>query len=124
MASISCGKPRSNSVIAKWNSQAPTLGQLRESQDLLDNSKSLRQRLRDDGFLLLRGLIDRSLVSHARRTVLAHMQEKHALVPNTPMLEGVMPNGGHSVQMMGRERHCASSFRSVRFGKRGAFQVI
>ena len=79
------------------------LGQLRESQDLLDNSKSLRQRLRDDGFLLLRGLIDRSLVSHARRTVLAHLQEKHALVPNTPMLEGVMPNGGRSVQMMGRK---------------------
>ena len=79
------------------------LGQLRESQDLLDDSKALRQRLREDGFLLLRGLIESSVVLQARRTVLAHMQEKHALVPNTPMLEGVMPNGGRSVQMMGRK---------------------
>ena len=67
------------------------LGQLRDSQDLLGDAPSLRQRLLEDGYLLLRGLIDRDSVMAGRKTILEHMRTQQALVPDTPVLEGVMP---------------------------------
>ncbi|MCY3976674.1 MAG: phytanoyl-CoA dioxygenase family protein [Chloroflexi bacterium] len=79
------------------------LGELRESQDLLDDVGALWQRLNEDGYLLLRRLIDRENVINARNVVLQHMQVQQALQPDTPLLQGVMPRGGKSVQMMGRK---------------------
>ena len=77
------------------------LGQLRESQDLLGQAPALRNRLRAEGYLLLRRLLARDTVLRARRAVLEFMRQRQALVPNTPVLEGVMPAGGRSVPMMG-----------------------
>ena len=79
------------------------LGVLRDSSDLLGNVAALHERMAEDGYLLLRGLIDREAVLRARRTVFEHMEDKEALTPNTPILEGVMPPGGRTVQMMGRK---------------------
>jgi hypothetical protein len=59
--------------------------------------------MKEDGYLLLRGLIAREKVLKARQTILEHMEEQNALVPNTPVLQGVMPNGGKTVHMMGRK---------------------
>lgn len=79
------------------------LGELRDSSHLLGDMDAIRSRMNEDGFLLLRGLIDRNKVKAARETILTYMQEKEALTPDTPVLEGVMPQGGRSVQMMGRK---------------------
>ena len=79
------------------------LGELRQSQSLLGNAAALNERLAEDGYLLLRGLVNRDAVLKARQTVLAHMAAHHALLPDTPLLEGVMPRGGRSVPMMGRK---------------------
>jgi hypothetical protein len=75
------------------------LTELRSSNDLLGDVPALHERMAEDGYLLLRGLIDRQKVLSARETVLAYMEEHNALVPDTPVLEGVM--GGRSPQMMG-----------------------
>ena len=80
---------------------SPELGDLRASNDLLDDMPALRHRMAEDGYLLLRGLIDRDKVLQARRSILAHMETHQALVPDTPLMEGVM--GGRSPQMMGRK---------------------
>ena len=80
-----------------------TLGVLRDSSDLLGNVAALHARMDEEGYLLLRGLIDRQKVLTARETILAHMRENDALTPDTPLLEGVMPKGGRSVPMMGRK---------------------
>ena len=64
---------------------------------------ALWQRLNDDGYLLLRGLLQRETVLNARNVILQHMQVQQALQPDTPLLQGVMPRGGKSVQMMGRK---------------------
>ena len=77
--------------------------ELHDSNDLLGDFSALHVRMKEDGFLFLRGLIEREKVLTARATVLAHMEEQRALTPNTPVLEGVMPDGGRSVQMMGRK---------------------
>ncbi len=79
----------------------PDLGDLRDSSALLDELPALRARMAEDGYLLLRGLIDRAVVQQARETVLSYMQARDALTPDTPLLEGVMPKGGHGVRMMG-----------------------
>ena len=79
------------------------LGFLPDSSSLLGDTAALEQRMQEDGFLLLRGLIERQKVLKARETVLRYMGEHNALTPDTPMLEGVMPQGGRSVQMMGRK---------------------
>ena len=77
------------------------LSQLRECQDLIGDAAGLWQRMNEDGYLLVRRLIDRDTVLSAREAVLRHMHEQQALLPDTPVLEGVMPQGGRSVRMMG-----------------------
>ncbi len=80
----------------------PTLGELRDSSALLDDLSGLHDRMAEDGYLLLRGFLDRDTVLNARKTILTHMHEHEALTPDTPLLEGVMPKGGRGVRMMGR----------------------
>lgn len=77
------------------------IGELHDSTALLGDAPALHTRMAEDGYLLLRGLIDRNKVLQARATVMAHMESHNALVPNTPLLDGVM--GGRSPQMMGRK---------------------
>lgn len=79
------------------------LRELRDANDVLGDTAALRARLERDGFLFLRGLIDRDAVAEARRTIMQHMAEQEALVPGEPVLEGVMPAGGKNVPMMGRK---------------------
>lgn len=79
------------------------MGVLEESNHLLGDVAALHGRMQEDGFLYLKGLIPRENVLQARKTVLQHMEDKRALTPNTPILEGVMPAGGRSVQLMGRK---------------------
>lgn len=82
---------------------SPELGELRDSSPLLGDMDAIREQMRQDGFLLLRGLLDRQKVLTARETILTYMDEQNALTPDTPILDGVMPQGGHSVPMMGRK---------------------
>jgi ectoine hydroxylase-related dioxygenase (phytanoyl-CoA dioxygenase family) len=77
------------------------MGELVSSNDLLADVTALRERMDRDGYLLLRNLIDRDKVLQARRTVLQYMADHQALTPGEPLLEGVMPAGGRSVQLMG-----------------------
>ena len=71
-------------------------GYLRDSTEALDDVDELRRRIAADGYLLLRGLIDRDAVLEARRVVLEHLQGQEALVAGTPLMEGVMPRAGRS----------------------------
>ncbi|MCB9158861.1 MAG: phytanoyl-CoA dioxygenase family protein [Caldilineaceae bacterium] len=79
------------------------IGELPDSSALLGDVAALHARMDEDGYLLLRGLIDRETVLTARRTILEHMRVHEALTPDTPLLDGVMPPGGRSVPMMGNK---------------------
>jgi hypothetical protein len=80
------------------------LGELREANALLGDVEGLRSRMGEDGYLLFRGLIDRAKVLMGREAILRYMAERDALVPNEPVLEGVMPKGGRSVPLMGHKQ--------------------
>lgn len=81
----------------------PELRELRPSDDLMGNPAALSQRLEQDGYLYLPGLLNRDRVLAARESILAFMAGKSVLDPATPVLEGVMPKGGRGVNMMGRK---------------------
>ena len=74
-------------------------GYLRDSTEALADIDELRRRIAADGYLFIRGLIDRDAVLEARRVVMEHLREQHALVEGTPLMEGVMPRDGRSVGM-------------------------
>lgn len=78
------------------------LGQLRDSSDLLGDMPALQHRMAEDGYLWLRGLIDRDKVADTRAFILQYMAEQQVLVPGEPVLEGVMPKDGRGVGMMGK----------------------
>ena len=75
------------------------LGELRSSF-VTEDMAVLHARMQDDGYLLMRNLIPRDRVQAGRATVLHHMQERNALTPGTPVLDGVMPRNARHVRMM------------------------
>ena len=76
-----------------------TLGTLRDSQRLLPDMQALHAQFAEDGYLLLRGLIDRGKVKQARSTILHYMHQQNVLTRDAPILEGVMPRGGRGAKM-------------------------
>ncbi len=78
------------------------LCELRDANALLGNWAGVKQRMDEDGYLWFRGLIDPAAVATARRTILEHLSGQNVLVPNTPILEGVMARGSQAMNMMGR----------------------
>ena len=79
------------------------MGELQDSNALLGDIPALQKQLVQDGFLFLRGFLDREVVLQARQTILTHMDEQNALVPGEPVMEGVMPVDGRGVPMMGKK---------------------
>jgi ectoine hydroxylase-related dioxygenase (phytanoyl-CoA dioxygenase family) len=80
-----------------------TIGELRDASSLLGDPEALRQRMADDGYLLLRGLIDRGTVLEARRELLL----KYATVGeidsiNRPLMDGIQSEQTfvHSVNLI------------------------
>lgn len=52
------------------NDSPDKLGELRHANDLLDDTAALRERMREDGYLLLRDFVDSEIVAAARREIL------------------------------------------------------
>jgi len=66
------------------------LVELRESNDVLGDEEALRERLREDGYLFIRGFHDPDLVRDARRDVLEHLADEGLLDPDEPVEDGVV----------------------------------
>lgn len=75
------------------------MGEMHDCNQWFSDMATLYKQIASDGYLFIRGLIDRTTVLQARETVLEYLAKKEALVPHTPSLEGVMPQGGKSVTM-------------------------
>jgi hypothetical protein len=63
--------PSHTAAIVSGMATATSLGELVESNDLVGDWKALRDRLRRDGYIFVRGLIDPRLVDQAHRQALA-----------------------------------------------------
>ena len=75
------------------------LGELRESNDVLDDLDALRERFDQDGYLLIRQLQKSETVMQARLAFLEYLDELGCLDPAAPLVDGVIdmskgPRGG------------------------------
>jgi ectoine hydroxylase-related dioxygenase (phytanoyl-CoA dioxygenase family) len=75
------------------NSDAGCLGRMRDSSEIAGDYAALRQRMIDDGYLLLRNLLNRPQVLEARRAVLSRLAEEGQLDGSTDVMEGVLRAG-------------------------------
>src|SRR6478752_6300252 len=67
------------------------LGELRDSNALLDDPSALRARLDEDGYLLVRGLHDPGQVIAARREMLESIASRgDDLDPAAPLMDAVI----------------------------------
>ena len=62
-------------------------GELRESNDLLNDMPALRERMAEDGYLLLRDYLDQEWVMDARRSVLEVLDEHEMIDENHSLME-------------------------------------
>src|SRR5436309_10710169 len=71
------------------------LGELREANELLGDVEALRERMAEDGYLLIRGLFERERVLEARRQILEVLAREGALDPDQPLMDAVAAPGQH-----------------------------
>ena len=62
-------------------------GELRDSNDLLDDTSALKERMAEDGYLLLRDYLDLEWVMDARRSVLEVLSEHEMVDENHSLME-------------------------------------
>ncbi|MBX3440593.1 MAG: phytanoyl-CoA dioxygenase family protein [Planctomycetaceae bacterium] len=95
--------------------------QMRESNDIINDTDALRKRLADDGFLLIRDFHDADEVLDARRDMLAMMAHEGKLDPAAPMMDGVVhpdPKELATSSVRGREHLKTDSLKRVVYGPR------
>jgi len=74
----------------KLDTNSDKFGELRESNDIIHDLPALKQRMKDDGYVLLRNFLDRDVVLRAREEILS----KYAIVGeidsiNYPLMDGI-----------------------------------
>jgi hypothetical protein len=67
----------------------PEMGRLRDANPLLDDPLALRARLAEDGYLLVRGLLDPAEVLAARREVLQVQADHGVLLPGSDPMDAI-----------------------------------
>ena len=69
--------------------RAGAVGELADSTPLLGDGAALRDRMQADGYLLLRGVLDRRTVQAARLEVMTRLAAGGALDPSQPVEAGI-----------------------------------
>lgn len=64
-------------------------GELRDANGLIDDEAALRERIAEDGYLLLRGALDRDVVMAAREELFGKLAAIGAIDTSYPLLEGI-----------------------------------
>ena len=77
------------------------LGTLRESTHLLSDVPALQRRMKEDGYLFLRGVQPREKVLAARQTLVEYLDSKNLLDRSHPLLDAVMADPGKGAYLGG-----------------------
>lgn len=93
---------------------------MEDANSLLGDTEALRQKINEDGFLLLRKLHDPQAVLNARRDILNVMSQRGKLDPDAPPMDGAVnpnPNEVDTSSVRGREHLKHESLHRVVYGK-------
>lgn len=77
------------------------LTELRSSNDIWHDKQALRERMEEDGYLLIRGFHDRNKVLEARTSILEKMAQMGKLDRDTQLEDGIMADGSKTIFMGG-----------------------
>ena len=76
----------------QFNTHSDRFGELRSSNNILKDSRALRDRMKEDGYLLLRGILDKDLILKARHELLLKMAVNNQIDDDYLIGEGVNPS--------------------------------
>jgi hypothetical protein len=88
-----------------------TFGELRDANGLLGNAAALHERFADDGYLLLRGYLDKEKVLAARRELIGKLDEIGLIDRAQPFMEAVFSGDTSGISANDRQefaRHLRS----------------
>ncbi len=94
---------------------------LPDSTGILDDVEALRQRMDEDGFLLIRNFHDREEVMNVRRGILEKLRDQGKLHPDYPLMEGVVnpnPDEVATPSVRGRDHLKSEELRQLLYGPR------
>ena len=77
---------------------APLIGELRDSSDCRSSAEALRERLRKDGYVLLRSVVPSDHVLAAREEVLAHLADVDEIAH--PAIEGIVTGRSRRLEVV------------------------
>jgi hypothetical protein len=72
-----------------FDTRPEAFGELRDANGLLGDPSALRQRMADDGYLLLRGYLDRDLVLASRRELAQKLLDVGLIDPSRPLIDAI-----------------------------------
>ena len=92
---------------------------LRDSNGIQGDAPALRERLEDDGYLLIRGFHDAEQVTDVRREILTRLQERDQLDESAPLMDGVVKPGLQTTtSVRGQEYLKTQSLRDLLYSDR------
>lgn len=74
----------------KLSTDPSAFGELRDSSSVVNDAVVLRERMTEDGYVFLRGFLNREDVEAARRDVLERLSREGALRNDTDLMDGVL----------------------------------
>ncbi len=77
------------------------LTELRDSNDILENTKALRQRMQEDGYLLIRDFHNRSEVLEARMGIIRKIDKRGKIERRYPLKEAIIRGGNKGISFQG-----------------------
>ena len=75
-------------------------GELRPSDEIVNNGPALRERMAEDGYLYVPGLLDTDEVLAARREVMERISSRGAVDERFPLMDGVYKPGSRTGGML------------------------
>lgn len=88
------------------------LTELRSSNEIIDDTEALRNRMKEDGYLLIRGFHDRTKVLAAKQEFLAKLQQMGRVDESKPLVEGIVGVDNKSAMWGKGEDELAADFPS------------
>lgn len=88
-----------------FNGDPDRLGELRDSSGLADNPAALRERIREDGYLLLRRYLDRDRVLAARQELCAKLDSVGLIDRSRPVQDAIYSGSNAQLSQIDRRAY-------------------
>ena len=100
-----------------FDTRPEAFGELRDANGLLEDPSALRQRMAEDGYLLLRGYLDRDLVLASRLELAQKLADAGLIDLRRPLIDAVYSGSNLDLPRSTARRSPKTSARAPRFAR-------